>query len=873
MKHSITICVSSFLSLWTIACCAYEPSTHAELSDFAASNSVLNSTVSTPTISTTVLQDLGIDGYDGDEFPDNQSGQKVDSGPGLFPSKFQASSSGTVQDLIIAGAELEDANDRSFCHFYDPNFGDVAPLDFTLAGNEFTASFAAPQWATGSSDSTLTTPITGTCNIPGISNLPGFTSEQQDYSLVKANQYFYDALTKQNKSDREQGFGDLFLSIGHVLHLLEDMGQPQHVRDDMHCDSPGCILIGHYAPSEYEKYAYRNYDTTGPDFTKTPDYPVAQDFWSTGDQKGLAEYTNMNFASVGTMDSLTAPYSGKYSMPTPSGDTNVDIHDVFTYITGSPLLPSQIDSYCQSRSCTMTFITSDVYDANIPSNTSNPWAASQSIFNADLNDVNNHQFYALNAATYKSTESFVFPKMEAYSAGLINHFFRGRLNVTYDQTQPNSYVVTNVSSYAMQNGTLSVYYDAADGTRTLVPGATYPSQNLDAYCTSGCNDSTTITFQPPTDPAPAAANQYMFVYQGTIGTEPGVAGFQIKPPVLNLNFLIGDQVNFDSQSGHYAATEVETVDSNGNVMGGVGVNNPCPTINTFVCFYPLPPEQLAVYNGTVYTGSHYGVTSYVASSIPTEFAYYLNSGFVGGVAANNSGIYVLYSNNSGLAVDVYDHAKQQKQQTININVSGASVPGLYNPSSLSNINGLNGISVNNSRMCIVYMTQTGSVFSETAILTDLQGNVISTLATAITQGQSSNNQIACTSTGNRQYVIVSTVQSPLGTNPATLYVFDNNGISVSTIVVNGGPFNSIAATDNTIYLLPDVSPPMASITVLVLNRVVTRNGTTITSENITPASSNLVIQTPTWDYSDISYEWPGTAIAFDSYGALNEPVQ
>lgn len=288
MKRSIVVHISSLLSLWAVGCCAYEPDTHARLSDFAALNSVLNSTTSTPTISTTVLQDIGISGYDGDAFRDTQSGQKVDSGPGLFPSHFQASETGTVQYLIKAGSELEDANDRSFCHFYDPNYGDIAPLDFTLAGHEFTASFAAPQWATGSSDSTLTTPITGTCNIPGISNLPFFTSEQQNYSLVKANQYFYDALTKQNESDRDQDFGNLFLSIGHVLHLLEDMGQPQHVRDDMHCDSPGCLLVGQYAPSEYEKYAYRNFDSTGPDFTKTPDYPVAQGFWSTGDQKGLA---------------------------------------------------------------------------------------------------------------------------------------------------------------------------------------------------------------------------------------------------------------------------------------------------------------------------------------------------------------------------------------------------------------------------------------------------------------------------------------------------------------------------------------------------------------------------------------------------------
>lgn len=59
---------------------------------------------------------------------------------------------------------------------------------------------------------------------------PGINQE----SWVKARNYYYDALTKSAKADREGNLARTFYAIGKVSHLLQDLSQPEHVRNDAH---------------------------------------------------------------------------------------------------------------------------------------------------------------------------------------------------------------------------------------------------------------------------------------------------------------------------------------------------------------------------------------------------------------------------------------------------------------------------------------------------------------------------------------------------------------------------------------------------------------------------------------------------------------
>lgn len=113
----------------------------------------------------------------------------------------------------------------------------------------------------------------------------------QDFSYKDAREYFYKGLTLPAKNDRDTNLAMAFRTLGHVMHLIEDLAQPQHTRNDSHgkvslyeayTDSPivrNALPFGRYNPVQ----------ATNP----------AQ-FWHTSDGKGLADYSNRGFVSAGT---------------------------------------------------------------------------------------------------------------------------------------------------------------------------------------------------------------------------------------------------------------------------------------------------------------------------------------------------------------------------------------------------------------------------------------------------------------------------------------------------------------------------------------------------------------------------------------------
>ena len=127
---------------------------------------------------------------------------------------------------------------------------------------------------------------------------------------------FFKALTEPAKVDRDAAWGLTFQTLGHVMHHLQDMAQPQHVRGDAHCDAPyPCLvpgsLFGFYSPSIYEKRVQTNLPEFGNypavySAVDTATFNTPRKFWHTnppGGQasgKGIAEFTNRNFISAGT---------------------------------------------------------------------------------------------------------------------------------------------------------------------------------------------------------------------------------------------------------------------------------------------------------------------------------------------------------------------------------------------------------------------------------------------------------------------------------------------------------------------------------------------------------------------------------------------
>ena len=101
--------------------------------------------------------------------------------------------------------------------------------------------------------------------VPGANTSPNWSLEDgwpqpdlggQANSLFDANNYLGFAIGLVSKDDRDQAWGDLFQTLGMAIHHIQDMSQPQHVRNDAHCDGDedGVVCYGFHNPSYYEEY-------------------------------------------------------------------------------------------------------------------------------------------------------------------------------------------------------------------------------------------------------------------------------------------------------------------------------------------------------------------------------------------------------------------------------------------------------------------------------------------------------------------------------------------------------------------------------------------------------------------------------------------
>ena len=142
----------------------------------------------------------------------------------------------TIAELIRYGACFEDEEEpaaRSISHFYNPQ----------NQGAGATLGPSSLKWMLGRDTS--------------------LTSGPNHFSYSDARDAFFGALTGQDANTRALAWGKTFQSLGHLIHHLQDMASPQHVRGDYHCNNTLCrdalfglpnFALNLYRPSSYETY-------------------------------------------------------------------------------------------------------------------------------------------------------------------------------------------------------------------------------------------------------------------------------------------------------------------------------------------------------------------------------------------------------------------------------------------------------------------------------------------------------------------------------------------------------------------------------------------------------------------------------------------
>lgn len=224
-------------------------------------------------------------------FFNNQSADRIDS---------------KYVNYLIDGSRREDDMIRSLNHFYDPVYNRPLTGD-TLTESSTITNFGlnlikplittAKNWAL---DTTKQRSLIWRINIPlaSIASILTGADEKKLDNYDNSSVFTWElALDYYAKGEKEKAF----YTLGHILHLIEDMAVPEHTRNDAHADG-----------SPYEEYADR-YNPISPDNNlakrlqgkKLIKKDSPSDYFDV-----LATYSNNNFFSKDTFGVQTG-----YTLP------------------------------------------------------------------------------------------------------------------------------------------------------------------------------------------------------------------------------------------------------------------------------------------------------------------------------------------------------------------------------------------------------------------------------------------------------------------------------------------------------------------------------------------------------------------------------
>jgi hypothetical protein len=250
------------------------------------------------------------------------------------------------------------------------------------------------------------------------------------WTWQKARQYYVEALTTLNRDLREQKFANTFRSLGQVMHLVADSSVPAHTRNDIHVfpfTIPGIgVTVGGPTFESWAQDNYKNLSYSGTSIDKSifsqavynslTLSPVSA-LWDqdkyTGTNPditaltaiGLAEYSNANFFSEDTIFS-------DFSFP--AWSSVVEYNEVIDTTTG------KVRTYLKK---------------NKDGETINHLAAGKWFYKY-LPSVLKSSGLKLDEQVYSDYASLLIPRAVGYSAGLLNYFFRGTLEIS----APDQYV-------------------------------------------------------------------------------------------------------------------------------------------------------------------------------------------------------------------------------------------------------------------------------------------------------------------------------------------------------------------------------------------------------------------------------------------------
>lgn len=323
----------------------------------------------------------------------------------------QLSASRTALEWIIEGSSEEDFGTRPAYHFYDPVSGSGlnGNVIATLKCPPSSVCTSAPDWA-----------------------LNADTNNHNDaYSIPGARDSFYKALTTTDSIVRAAHWATTFQAVGQVIHLIQDMAQPQHVRNDVHFSlgSGTDSVLRNF--SRYERFTRDQANQltyTGYDAVKLSDW---RKYWVEGtgtSGRGLAQFTNRYFVSQGTNFDKTSGQPGYYALPDISETQPATATINPTNYLGTAIVDPNGVPYTGVSIEYRTINYTDPYNPALSG--TNTRLATKSYFDFVHAQTTGSSVYSMDNAVYQAAADILVPRAVGYSAGLIDYFFRGRLEIS-----------------------------------------------------------------------------------------------------------------------------------------------------------------------------------------------------------------------------------------------------------------------------------------------------------------------------------------------------------------------------------------------------------------------------------------------------------
>jgi hypothetical protein len=340
--------------------------------------------------------------------------------------------------------------------FYDPSRGS----GLAQAGGLFQTGYALRMLF--ASNGGLRGAATGTTfNLTGRPSTEWLTAADNDVGL----RVFYDQLeaagTGAEPRARATALARALLALGGTLAVLEDAGDPAHVRNDFRA----AFLTAGSGPfdrgSPYERFVAETYGLSGVPAPGSPvDRPNVMAYITAADSQGLADRTQRRFFSDGTV-----PDEVVVDRQTTPAEVMQDARESLPY--GLPTVP-HLD---------LTAL-GDIHYAYAPAE---PHAAGAPMpprrrrLVAYLR-VPGHVKFFLDSAVYRDTAQALLPEIGGYAAGLIDHLFRAEIHL--EVTGGTATVSVSGVRGALSSGEIRLFADDAAGKRRAF--ATVPASGAAA---------------------------------------------------------------------------------------------------------------------------------------------------------------------------------------------------------------------------------------------------------------------------------------------------------------------------------------------------------------------------------------------------------